>query len=161
MDIYLWLKTLIFFEMFFMLNDALRNASFNENYSVNWGNQHVLFFNQGREVQLSLDRSSGFFLAGFKSKAYFASGYFQMRIKLPGKDSAGVLYTDVTVHDELDFEFLGNRPGKPISLQTNVFSNGVGGREQKTNLWFDPTARFPLLQTAMEPTPNSVHTYFS
>ncbi|KAI3678704.1 hypothetical protein L6452_38007 [Arctium lappa] len=136
--------TLVSFKTFFLFNNALRNAGFDENYAVNWGNQHVLFLNQGREVQLSLDSSSG---AGFQSKEYFASGYFQMRIKLPDKDSAGVvtafyLYTDVNTHDELDFEFLGNRPGKPIALQTNVFTNGVGGREQKTNLWFDPTADF-------------------
>ncbi|KAJ9565059.1 hypothetical protein OSB04_001025 [Centaurea solstitialis] len=170
MDAYSWFKLLIFFQMFFMSSNASKNASFDENYSANWGDHHISFFNHEREVHLLLDPSSG---AGFKSKEFFASGYFQMRIKLPGNDSAGVvtafyvptnalnifvnnaffflwesllkklqLYTNATVHDELDFEFLGNRPGKPITLQTNVFSNGVGGREQKTNLWFDPTADF-------------------
>lgn len=52
------------------------------------------------------------------------------------------LHSNTYNNDEIDFEFLGNREGKPYSLQTNVFVNGVGSREQRVHLWFDPTAEF-------------------
>ncbi|GLT24943.1 hypothetical protein SLA2020_001040 [Shorea laevis] len=120
------------------------DVSFDQFYQVTWGYDHVLSLNQGREIQLSMDKSSG---AGFGSKQSYGSGFFHMRIKLPDKDSAGVvtayyLTSNGGEHDELDFEFLGNREGKPITLQTNVFVHGYGNREQRIRLWFDPTADF-------------------
>ncbi|KAF9688400.1 hypothetical protein SADUNF_Sadunf02G0193400 [Salix dunnii] len=125
---------------------ARRNgdASFDQNYDITWGYDRVLSLDEGRQIQLSLDNSSG---AGFGSKLSFGSGFIHMRIKLPGQDSAGVvtafyLTSHSNNHDELDFEFLGNREGKPIILQTNVFANGQGNREQRMHLWFDPAADF-------------------
>ncbi|KAK9084882.1 hypothetical protein Sjap_025293 [Stephania japonica] len=44
--------------------------------------------------------------------------------------------------DELDFEFLGNRTGEPYLIQTNVYRSGVGNREMRHMLWFDPTEEF-------------------
>lgn len=34
-------------------------VSFKQNYKVTWGRNHVLFFDNGREVQLSFDKISG------------------------------------------------------------------------------------------------------
>ncbi|XP_043705614.1 putative xyloglucan endotransglucosylase/hydrolase protein 1 [Telopea speciosissima] len=92
-----------------------------------------------------MDKSFG---SGFGSKLSYGSGFFSLRTKLPDKDSAGVVTAFYLIsnsnsdHDELDFEFLGNKEGKPYTLQTNVCANGKGNREQRIRLWFDPTADF-------------------
>ncbi|KAL6500009.1 hypothetical protein OROGR_027919 [Orobanche gracilis] len=148
----------IVFAIFLVLGSGVHVKSddkqFDVNYDVTWGNDHVSFIDQGREVQLSMDINSG---AGFGSKLNYGSGFFHMRMKLPKKDSAGVvtafyifpestdaswLISNTNNHDELDFEFLGNKEGKPITLQTNVFANGEGNREQRILLWFDPSKDF-------------------
>ncbi|GMI85672.1 xyloglucan endotransglucosylase/hydrolase 2 [Hibiscus trionum] len=140
-----------YFSMFFHLSFfffvkvfAADNTRFDETYEITWGNDRVLSSSQGTQIQLSMDASSG---SGFRSKLSYGTGFFRLRIKLPDKDSAGVvtayyLTSEGMKHDELDFEFLGNKEGKAVTLQTNVFAGGVGNREQRVVLWFDPTAAF-------------------
>ncbi|KAL3616331.1 hypothetical protein CASFOL_039721 [Castilleja foliolosa] len=131
--------------VFGSLVSVISGVRFDDNYNVIWGGDHVRFLNQ-EQVQLTLDRNSGG--AGFGSKLTYGSGFFHMKIKVPNKNSAGVITTFYLIsesggnRDELDFEFLGNNDNKPITLQTNVYTNGQGYREQRVLLWFDPTADF-------------------
>lgn len=42
-------------------------VSFDENYHITWGSDHVLASNQGSQIQLSMDRSTGLFFILFLS----------------------------------------------------------------------------------------------
>ncbi|KAH7279082.1 hypothetical protein KP509_37G004500 [Ceratopteris richardii] len=78
-------------------------------------------------------------------------GFYSASIKFPAQDyAAGIVLAFYTsnadkfpsAHDELDFEFLGNIKGRPWRMQTNIFGNGNGGREERFDFWFDPTADY-------------------
>ncbi|GAB2302070.1 hypothetical protein Dimus_036091 [Dionaea muscipula] len=126
--------------------------SFLNDYHITWGNGNVQLQNQ--QVQISLDSSSG---SGFGSNDNYGSGMFTIKMKLPSESyTAGVVTTfymssNTNNRDELDWEFLGHTAGQPWTLQTNVFTNGVGGREQRLTLWFDPSADFHTYQILVNP----------
>lgn len=61
MGLYLFMS---FFAMYLFLGEGLAGrllteTSFDSNYEITWGDFNVLSLNQGSEIQLSMDKSSG------------------------------------------------------------------------------------------------------
>ncbi|KAL6569130.1 Xyloglucan endotransglucosylase protein 2 [Orobanche hederae] len=120
------------------------DVPFGRNYMPTWAFDHIKYYNGGSEIQLVLDNQTG---TGFQSKGSYLFGHFSMNIKMVAGDSAGTvtafyLSSQNSEHDEIDFEFLGNRSGHPYILQTNVYTGGKGDKEHRIYLWFDPTKDF-------------------
>lgn len=127
----------------------LSPLSFDEGYTPLFADFNIKRSDDGRSANLLLNRYAG---SGFISSKYYDYGFFSSKIKLPGNYTAGVVVAFYTSngdvweknHDELDIEFLGNLKGKPWRFQTNMYGNGSTsrGREERYNLWFDPTKDF-------------------
>ncbi|PKU82359.1 putative xyloglucan endotransglucosylase/hydrolase protein 8 [Dendrobium catenatum] len=111
--------------------------SFDDNFVITGAKDNFKTSPDGQVWYLYLDQRKG---CGFQTKQRYRFGWFSMKLKLVGGDSAGVV--TAYYRDELDFEFLGNRSGEPYTVQTNLYVGGVGGREMRHMLWFDPTADF-------------------
>ncbi|KAG6738129.1 hypothetical protein POTOM_059688 [Populus tomentosa] len=131
-----------FFVGFFLIVGLVSSAKFDELFQPSWALDHFAY--EGELLRLKLDNYSG---AGFQSKSKYMFGKVTVQIKLVEGDSAGTvtafyMSSEGPYHNEFDFEFLGNTTGEPYLVQTNVFVNGVGNKEQRLNLWFDPTKDF-------------------
>ncbi|KAJ8431959.1 hypothetical protein Cgig2_024270 [Carnegiea gigantea] len=137
---------------------ALSKGSFKDNFDIMWSESNFKTSSDGQIWYLSLDQETGN-IPIVLTKQRYRFGWFSMKLRLVGGDSAGVVTAYYTfdegklnfdlqmctengagpTRDELDFEFLGNRTGQPYLVQTNVYKNGTGGREMRHLLWFDPT----------------------
>lgn len=126
---------------------SAQTPSFDDNFIKSCPEENFKTSTDGQTWSLSLNKLGG---CGFKTKESYRFGWFSMRLKLVGGNSAGVVtaYYMCTEdgagpeRDEVDIEFLGNKTGEPYIIQSNVYKNGTGNREMRHYLWFDPTEDF-------------------
>ncbi|KAI4383288.1 hypothetical protein MLD38_009144 [Melastoma candidum] len=143
---------LTFLFVFALSPEAGANSTeFNELFRPAWAPDHFLY--DGNVLNLKLDSYSG---AGFASKSKYMFGKVTLQMRLVGGDSAGTvtafyMSSEGPNHNEFDFEFLGNTTGEPYLVQTNLYVNGIGNREQRHSLWFNPTEDFHSYSISWNP----------
>jgi beta-glucanase (GH16 family) len=116
-------------------------------FNCGWRADHVNF--SGGVMTLTLDNASC--PSGCSSKPYAAGeyrtnatyGYGRFEASIKAARASGTTTTLFTYTgspwDEIDIEIFGKDPTK---MQTNYFTNGVGGKETIINLGFDASAGF-------------------
>jgi endo-1,3-1,4-beta-glycanase ExoK len=116
-------------------------------FNVGWRGDHITF--SGGFMTLTLDNAtctagcSGMPYASgeYRSNDVYGYGKYETRMKVA---SGSGLVTSFFIYngspwDEIDVEILGK---SPTQLQTNYFTNGVGGHETVINLGFDASAGY-------------------
>lgn len=110
---------------------------------VDYGHEVLDHSKDAREIAISYDARNG---ARWRTTHRFESGIFSAKIKVPAGNTSGLncsFYLSSLegdkFQDEIDFEFLGK--DKTI-IQTNVYTEGVGNREEIHQLGFDSSETF-------------------
>nr|CAD1819172.1 unnamed protein product [Ananas comosus var. bracteatus] len=131
-----WMLLLLLLTMAFCTSasaaaSASNSFSFKDSFDIMGAEDHFKASPDGQVWYLYLDQKTG---CGFQTKQRYRFGWFSMKLKLVGGDSAGVvtayyMCSDLGAgpeRDELDFEFLGTGQGshtqfKPMcSLSTGA-----------------------------------------
>lgn len=120
-------------------------------FNVGWRADHTWF--SGGVMGINLDNATcpsgcsgkSYASGEYRSNDLFTYGRFEARlqaVKRPGTVTGFFTYTgpsDGQPWDEIDVEILGKNT---TQMQTNYFTNGVGGHETVINLGFDASAGF-------------------
>lgn len=110
---------------------------------VDYGHEILEHSKETKEIAITYDIRNG---ARWRTTHRFESGIFSAKIKTPAGNTSGLncsfylssLEGDKT-QDEIDFEFLGKDKG---IIQTNVYTQGAGNREEIHQLGFDSSEAF-------------------
>lgn len=130
-------------------------------YFPDWckGRENCQHFSNGT-VQIAATNGTSTSIGSFISKYTYKYGIFSLRMKLPSNYSGGIIpcfylispgpqnYHDI--HDEIDFEFIGDVAPMKITIHTNLISGGQNYLEQFA-FPFDPAADFHTYKIIYSP----------